>query len=154
MPRPFCPRYIDARPSAAYFKPAGIPARLLEEVVLTLDELEALRLADFEGLYHEKAAEQMKISRPTFSRVVEQARRKVASALIQGKALRVDGGAVVMKDAPGAGMQCPIKGKAAGECGKFAEAQPGGARGKGCPTADKNESGQTTVQKLGKKEKS
>ena len=97
MPRPCCPRYIDVHPCAAYFKPAGIPARLLEEIVLTLDELEALRLADFEGLYQEEAAARMKISRPTFSRVIEQARRKVATALIQGKALRFDGGAVVMK---------------------------------------------------------
>jgi len=97
MPRPCCPRHIDVRPCAAYFKPAGIPARLLEEVVLTLDEVEALRLADFEGLYQEEAAARMKISRPTFSRVVEQARRKVATALILGKALRMDGGAVVMK---------------------------------------------------------
>jgi uncharacterized protein len=97
MPRPCCPRHIDVHPCAAYFKPAGIPARLLEEIVLTLDELEALRLADFEGLYQEEAAARMKISRPTFSRVVEQARRKVATALIQGKALRMDGGSVVMK---------------------------------------------------------
>ena len=79
---------------------------------MTLDELEALRLADFEGLYQEEAAARMKISRPTFSRVVEQARRKVATALIQGKALRFDGGAVVMKpdagsttDAGGAGQR-------------------------------------------------
>jgi hypothetical protein len=67
---------------------------------VTLDELEALRLADFEGLYQEEAAAKMKISRPTFSRVVEQARRKVATALIQGKALRMDGGAVVRKGSP------------------------------------------------------
>lgn len=97
MPRPCCLRHIDINPSVVYFKPAGIPVRILEEVVLTLDELESLRLADFIGLYQEQAAEQMKISRPTFSRVVEQARRKVADALIHGKALRLEGGAVVMK---------------------------------------------------------
>jgi len=84
-------------PCAVYFKPAGIPVSMLEEVVLTLDELEALRLADLNGLYQEQAAVQMKISRPTFSRVIEQARRKVADALIHGKALRLAGGAVVMK---------------------------------------------------------
>jgi len=97
MPRPCCLRHIDVTPCAVYFKPAGIPVHLLEEVVLTLDELESLRLADLNGLYQEQAAGQMKISRPTFSRVVEQARRKVADALIHGKALRLEGGAVVVK---------------------------------------------------------
>jgi len=70
---------------------------MLAEVVLTLDELESLRLADLNGLYQEQAAEKMKISRPTFARIVEEARRKVADALIHGKALRLEGGAVVMK---------------------------------------------------------
>ena len=97
MPRPCCLRHIDVLPCSVYFKPAGIPVRQLEEVVLTLDELETLRLADLEGLYQEQAAEKMKISRPTFSRIVAQARRKVADALIHGKALRLEGGAVVMK---------------------------------------------------------
>jgi predicted DNA-binding protein (UPF0251 family) len=69
---------------------------MLEEVVLGLDEVEALRLADLNGLYQEKAAEQMKISRPTFSRIVEQARRKVADALIHGKALRIAPGAAIV----------------------------------------------------------
>jgi uncharacterized protein len=71
--------------------------RFLEEIIVTLDELEALRLADLNGLYQEQAAWRMKISRPTFSRIVEEARRKVADALINGKALRLEGGAVVMK---------------------------------------------------------
>ena len=97
MPRPCCLRHIDVNPCSVYFKPAGIPVHMLEEVVLTLDELESLRLADLDGLYQEQAAEKMKISRPTFSRVIEQARRKVADALIHGKALRLEGGAVVMK---------------------------------------------------------
>jgi len=95
MPRPCCHRHVDVNPSAIYFKPAGIPCHQLEEVVLTLDELESLRLADLDGLYQEQAAGKMKISRPTFSRVVEQARRKVAGALIQGKALRIESGPVV-----------------------------------------------------------
>jgi len=97
MPRPCCPRHIDIRPCAAYFKPAGIPARLLEEVVLTLDELESLRLADLEAMYQKEAAERMKISRSTFSRIVEAARRKVADALINGKVLRLEGGVVSAK---------------------------------------------------------
>ena len=97
MPRPCCLRHIGFRPNAGFFKPAGIPACTLEQVTLTLDEVEALRLADLEGLYQEQAAEQMKISRPTFSRIIEEARRKVADALVHGKALRLEGGTVRMK---------------------------------------------------------
>ena len=100
MPRPCCLRHIEINPFAVYFKPAGIPVHMLEEVVLTLDELESLRLADLNGLYQEQAAEKMKISRPTFSRVIEQARRKVADALIHGKALRLEGGAVKITGEP------------------------------------------------------
>lgn len=84
-------------PEVTCFKPAGVPIRALEEVTLTLDELEALRLADFNGLYQEQAAEQMKISRATFARIIESARRKVADALLHGKALRVEGGPVLME---------------------------------------------------------
>lgn len=78
------------------FKPAGIPARELEEVVVTLDELEAIRLADVEGLYQEAAAARMAVSRPTFGRILDGARRKVADALVRGKALRIEGGPVQM----------------------------------------------------------
>lgn len=94
MPRPPCCRRIAGSPLAAVFKPIGIPMRDLEEVVMTLDEFEALRLADLNGLYQEQAATQMGISRPTFSRIVDAARRKVADALVHGRALRIEGGAV------------------------------------------------------------
>ncbi len=110
MPRPFCLRRVGLSPSATYFKPAGIPIRDLEEIVMTLDELESLRLADFEGLYQEQAAERMKVSRPTFARIVEAARKKVADALIHGKALRMEGGPVLPSPAaphaPGGGRCC------------------------------------------------
>jgi len=96
MPRPCCLRHIDVNPCAVYFKPAGIPVHMLAEVVLTLAELESLRLADLNGLYQEQAAEKMKISRPTFSRVIEQARRKVADALIHGKAVRIETGSAIL----------------------------------------------------------
>ena len=123
MPRPCCLRHIDVNPCSVYFKPAGIPVHMLEEVVLTLDELESLRLADLDGLYQEQAAEKMKISRPTFSRVVEQARRKVADALIHGKALRLEGGAVViegeqtMPGKDGSGPAGGGRGLGRGQCG-------------------------------------
>lgn len=97
MPRPHCLRQITRWPDATYFKPAGIPLRVLEEVTLALDEFEAVRLADLEGLYQEQAAEKMNISRPTFSRVVESGRKKIADALVNGKALRIEGGVVEMK---------------------------------------------------------
>ena len=79
------------------FKPAGVPLASLEVRQIALDEVEALRLADVEGLYHEAAAEHMGVSRATFGRIVAEARRKVAEALIGGHALRLHGGNVVMQ---------------------------------------------------------
>jgi predicted DNA-binding protein (UPF0251 family) len=64
----------------------------MEEVVLSMDEVEAVRLADLDGLYHDQAAEKMNISRQTFGRIVEKARSKIAKALVQGLALRIEGG--------------------------------------------------------------
>ena len=96
MPRPHKCRRIAAEPPVSAFKPAGIPGRELESIELGLDELEALRLADLEGLYHEAAAERMGISRPTFGRLVESARHKVASALFQSKMLIFTGGPVMV----------------------------------------------------------
>jgi len=101
VPRPLCCRRIAGRPAAPIFKPIGIPMRELEEVVMTLDEFEAIRLADLDGLYQEQAAAQMNVSRPTFSRIVEVAHRKLADALVHGKALRIEGGPVQMQ-----GRQC------------------------------------------------
>ena len=62
----------------------------LEEILINLDELEAMRLADYEGLYHENAALKMSVSRPTFGRILGEGRRKVTTALIEGKALRIE----------------------------------------------------------------
>jgi hypothetical protein len=76
------------------FKPAGIPLPDLDQVVMKLDEFEAIRLADLAQMYQEKAAKQMGISRPTFSRIIDSAHRKLADALVHGKALLIDGGAV------------------------------------------------------------
>ncbi len=96
MPRPCCRRMIGRMPGCRLFKPAGESVSKLDEVVLSLDELEALRLADHEGLYHESAAARMNVSRQTFGRIIESARRKVASALIEARALRIEGGTVEM----------------------------------------------------------
>ena len=94
MPRPFCRRRIAGNPAAAIFKPVGIPMSKLDELVMTLDEFEALRLADLDGLYQEQASEQMNVSRTTFSRIIASARRKLADALVHGKAVRIEGGPV------------------------------------------------------------
>jgi uncharacterized protein len=96
MARPFCCRRVAAEPESNYFKPRGVPLISLEEVRMTMDEFEALRLADLEGLYQEAAAARMEISRPTFGRIVESAHRKVADALVNGKALKIEGGEVKM----------------------------------------------------------
>jgi predicted DNA-binding protein (UPF0251 family) len=76
-------------PRADYFKPRGIPLRQLEYIALEVDELEALRLADHLGLSHEEAGDLMKVSRPTFGRIVGRARQKVADALLHGKAIQI-----------------------------------------------------------------
>ncbi len=94
MPRPYCRRLVRGRPAASLFKPAGVPCRGLDEIVMTLDEFEALRLSDFEGLYQEEAAGRLGVSRPTFSRIIESAHRKTADALLHGRALRIEGGPV------------------------------------------------------------
>jgi uncharacterized protein len=100
MPRPRCPREIAGRPPSTYFKPAGIPLRHLEEVTLAPDEWEALRLADQEGLYRAAAAARMGIARQTFDRIVRRARGKVAEALLEGKALRLEGVAAPFSPLP------------------------------------------------------
>lgn len=94
-------RRIGCLPSVDYFKPRGAPLSSLQEVVLTLDEFEAIRLADLEGLYQDAAAKEMGISRQTFGRILEEAHRKVADAIINAKALRVEGGEVELRDVDG-----------------------------------------------------
>jgi predicted DNA-binding protein (UPF0251 family)/DNA-directed RNA polymerase subunit RPC12/RpoP len=97
MPRPHKCRLIAAQPPLSAFKPAGVPGRTLQSIALRLDELEALRLADLEGLYHDAAAQRMGISRPTFGRLLVCARHKVACALFQSKMLLFNGGPVVIR---------------------------------------------------------
>ena len=111
MPRPFCCRRVEGRPAASIFKPAGIPARELAEIVMTLDEFEAVRLADMEGMYQEQAAGMMGVSRQTFGRIIGVARGKVADALVNGKALAIAGGEGAMEP----GSECPRHGGRGGE---------------------------------------
>ena len=92
MPRPRNFRRICQKPAANYYKPRGIPLSALQHINLTFDELEAIRLADLEGMYQEKAAQEMNVSRQTFGRIIESAHKKIADALVNGKALSIDGG--------------------------------------------------------------
>lgn len=128
MPRPPCPRRIAHRPPATYFKPAGIPLRDLEEVELAPDELEALRLADGEGLYRAEAAPRMGISRQTFDRILRRARHTVAQALVRGCALRLTRPAAeeARDEATGSGRTSP--GDRAAE---FTPPPGGGSRARG-----------------------
>ena len=97
MPRPIKIRRISCRPQANYFKPKGIPVAELEEVVLLKDELEAIRLADLDEFYQDKSAETMQISRQTFGNIIRSAHKKIADALLNGKALKIEGGVVKME---------------------------------------------------------
>lgn len=96
MPRPFRCRRVHCNPDSNYFKPRGIPVVTLEEINLAMDELEAVRLADLEGLYQEEAAKKMDVSRQTFGNIIASARKKIADALVNSKALKMEGGEIKM----------------------------------------------------------
>ena len=96
MSRPCKCRRVCGNPQADYFKPRGVPLSQLEVVVLTIDELEALRLAHLEELYQEDAAKKMNISRQTFGNIVESAHKKIADAIVNAKALKIKGGVIEM----------------------------------------------------------
>ncbi|HHE73969.1 MAG TPA: DUF134 domain-containing protein [Desulfobacteraceae bacterium] len=92
MVRPKKDRLVGFNPKINYFKPRGIPVLDLEEVCLTIDERESIRLADLEDMSHESAGSQMGVSRATFGRIVQCARKTIADAIINVKAVRVEGG--------------------------------------------------------------
>ena len=99
-------------PQATFYKPQGVPLRMLESVALAVDELEAIRLADLEGLYQEEAAQRMNVSRQTFGRILDAAHKKVADALVNGKALSIAGGSVEVDEAA---AERPCPGQAVGQ---------------------------------------
>ncbi|NLV92753.1 MAG: DUF134 domain-containing protein [Firmicutes bacterium] len=111
MARPTKPRRVHNLPEASLFKPAGVPGREMEEVTLAVEELEALRLKDLEGLDQAECAEIMEVSRPTFQRILGSARQKVATALVEAKALRIEGGSYQVATRR---MHCP-------DCGEMVE---------------------------------
>lgn len=83
---------MGCQPAFTSFKPAGTFLRVPEETVLTVDEFEAVRLKDLEGLDQSECAEKMDISQPTFHRLVISARKKIADALTHGKSIKIEGG--------------------------------------------------------------
>lgn len=101
-------RKVSQRPRVAAFKPMGTPMTELKVVTLRLDELEAIRLADREGLYQEEAADRMGVSRVTFGRILREAHEKVAEALLEGRALVIGEGPVRYGD--GAFGSCAVHG--------------------------------------------
>jgi predicted DNA-binding protein (UPF0251 family) len=92
MVRPQKDRRVAFNPAISYFKPRGIPMMQLEEVRLTVDEREAIRLSDLLGMSHEEAGHCMGVSRATFGRIIQNGRKAIADALINGKAINVAGG--------------------------------------------------------------
>ncbi len=101
--RPKKKRLVLKKPEFSLFKPAGIRASELEQIILLTEEYEAIRLADYENMKQEEAAELMEISRPTFSRLVESARKKISVMIIEGKSLSIEGGNFNFKHRNGRG---------------------------------------------------
>ena len=87
--RPKIKRCLRFKPNVHYFKPQGIPLRHLEEVILLADELEAVKLYEVDGLNQKEAAIKMEVSQPTFARIFNSAIKKVTSAIIKGKAIKI-----------------------------------------------------------------
>lgn len=92
MVRPRKNRFVWGNPRTDFFKPAGKRLADSEIINLTFDEFEAVRLADLEGLYQEEAARMMNVSRQTFGRILQQTHQKIADSLVNGKAIKIEGG--------------------------------------------------------------
>lgn len=89
MPRPRCCRKIEFNPNITYFKPQGVPMWRLETVELTAEEIEAYRLRHINDLEQQKAADKMHTSQSTYQRILYSAYKKIADALINGKAIKI-----------------------------------------------------------------
>ena len=96
--RPKKNRCVKFNLSEVYFKPRSVPMFELEEINLTVDEIEAVRLCDYLEMSHEKAGKSMDVSRSTFGRIIQGARKKIAEALIYGKAIKIEGGVYKIKN--------------------------------------------------------
>jgi uncharacterized protein len=113
MVRPRKIKWINFEPDVTYFKPRAIPLSNLEEIEITLDELETLRLSNLENLNQIDAAIKMDIHQSTFQRTLTRAREKITDALVNGKAIKIHGGEYKMPGGDGTGPEGkgPIAGK-------------------------------------------
>jgi len=96
VPKPKKNRFVQQPPAVTYYKPQGIPLFQLEQVVLDVDEFEAIRLVDYEGLHLEDAARKLNVSRATCARIIDSAHHKIGTALTHGHAIRIEGGSFVL----------------------------------------------------------
>lgn len=129
MSRPRKCRWVEREPGVTYFKPQGVPLKNLEQVIITVDELEALRLSDLLNHSHEATAQQMKVSRPTVTRMLARAHRAIADALVNGKAIRIEGGDYILETCH---TCCP-------SCGKPLQQLTPLPRNSVCQTCEKGE---------------
>lgn len=129
MSRPRKCRWVEREPGVTYFKPQGVPLKNLEQVIITVDELEALRLSDLLNHSHEATAQQMKVSRPTVTRMLARAHRAIADALVNGKAIRIEGGDYILETCH---TCCP-------SCGKPLQRLTPLPRNSVCQTCEKGE---------------
>jgi len=97
MARPFKSRKICFPPEYKLFKPAGVPRVELEEIILTIDEFESVRLSDLEGMYQEDAARELGVSRQTFGNIIKSARNKIAEGIVKGRVIKIEGGTYQME---------------------------------------------------------
>lgn len=130
MVRPRKERWVAYNSGVSYFKPRGIPMLELAEVRLTIDEREAIRLADLLGMSHEEAGRQMGVSRATFGRIIQRARNTIANALISGKAIKVEGGNYRIISGPRI-FKCT-------RCGHIWKETKGSGRPEACPECEKD----------------
>jgi hypothetical protein len=136
MVRPRKIKWVNFEPGVTYFKPRAVPLNELEEVGLTIDELETLRLANIEKLSQEDAAKKMNVHQSTFQRTISRAREKITDALVNGKAIKIHGGEYKMPGGDGTGPtgQGPVAGRGRGQgrgAGQGAgRGQGGGGRGR------------------------
>ena len=114
MVRPRKTRWINFEPGVTYFKPRAVPLSKLKEVKLTLDELETLRLANIKKLDQKSAAKKMKIHQSTFQRTLTRAREKITDALINGKAIKIQGGKYKMPGGDKTGPRSQGRGRGYG----------------------------------------
>ena len=131
MVRPRIRRLVREMPKVFYYKPFGIPLRELSVQVLSISEYESLKLKDYEKYSQIEASVMMKVSQPTFNRLYLEARKKLAKAIVEGLAIKIEGGNYKMPYYDGTGPmgQGPMTGRGLGPCAE--EAGPRSRFGRG-----------------------